>query len=98
MVIVTGHVLVDADDRDAYLADCREVVARGRSAPGCLDFALSPDLLDPTRVNILERWASQEAVDAFRGAGTPDDLGARIRDARVTEHDVAATRVLSGEG
>lgn len=97
MVIVTGHLLVDPADRDGYLADCREVVARGRAAEGCLDFALSPDLLDPARVNILERWASQDAVQAFRGAGTPDDLGARIRDALVTEHDVAATRVLSGD-
>jgi quinol monooxygenase YgiN len=94
MVIVTGHLLVDAGDRDAYLAVCREVVEQGRRADGVLDFALSPDLLDPTRINILERWESQEAVTRFRGAGTPDDLGSRIRGAEVVECDVVAVREL----
>jgi len=45
MVIVSGHLIVAAEDREAYLATCVGVVEAGRQAPGCLDFALSPDIL-----------------------------------------------------
>ena len=89
MIIVTGYLLVPADDRDDYLDGCREVVMQGRVADGCLDFALSPDLIEPDRINILERWETREALDAFRGAGTPDDQASRIVSASVSDYDVS---------
>lgn len=95
MVIVSGHLMVDPDDRETYLDGCRNVVAMGRAAPGCLDFAISPDLRDPGRINIFERWESQAAVEAFRGTGTPNDQAAQIRSADVAEYDVATTRTLT---
>jgi len=94
MIIVTGHLIVDADDRDSYLADCRTIVTRGRAADGCLDFALSPDLIDARRINILERWESREHLDAFRGTGTSDDQTTRIRSASVADYDVTSETVL----
>ena len=94
MIIVTGQLVVDADDRDSYLADCQEIVTRGRAADGCLDFALSPDLVDASRINILERWKSRESLDAFRGAGTSDDQSARIRATSVADYDVTGETVL----
>ncbi len=33
--------------------------APGPPRPGCLDFALSADLVEPGRINIFERWESQ---------------------------------------
>ncbi|HEY5979711.1 MAG TPA: antibiotic biosynthesis monooxygenase family protein [Microlunatus sp.] len=95
MVIVSGHLLVSAEDREAYLRTCVAVVEAARAAPGCLDFALSADLLDPGRINILERWDSQAAVEAFRGAGVGEEQGAAILGASVAEYDVAAIRPLS---
>lgn len=41
-------------------------VEQGRRAAGCLDIAISADLIDPGRINIFERWESQEAVETFR--------------------------------
>ncbi len=95
MTIVSGHLVVDPEQRDAYLETCREVVAAGRAAPGCLDFALSADLVDPSRINVLERWESREAVEAFRGDGVGEDQGAMIRSADVVECDVSAVRSLT---
>ena len=95
MVIVSGHLIVAAEDRDAYLATCVAVVEAGRAAPGCLDFALSADLVDPGRINILERWESQADVEAFRGAGVDEEQGAAILAAAVAEYDVAGVRSLS---
>jgi quinol monooxygenase YgiN len=95
MVIVAGHVVVDPQQRDYYLSRCVEVVRQARRAAGCLDFALSADLLEPGRVNIFERWESQAAVDAFRGSGPSDEQGAAILAASVAEYDVGDERSLT---
>ena len=94
MVIVAGHIVVDPEERDGYLAGCVEVVRQARRAPGCLDFALSADLLEPGRVNIFERWESVAAVQAFRGSGPSDEQGAAIRTASVAEYDISDERSL----
>ncbi|MGO9506025.1 MAG: putative quinol monooxygenase [Mycobacterium sp.] len=89
MVIVTGHLMVEPGERDRYLADCVTVVQLARATRGCLDFAISADLLDPGRIKILERWESVAAVEAFRGAGRSDEQGAALVSAFVVEYDVA---------
>ena len=104
MVIVAGHVVVDPEQREDYLSGCVEVVRQARRTAGCLDFALSADLLEPGRVNIFERWESQAAVDAFRGwghlppegqgDGPSDEQGAAILAASVAEYDVGDERSL----
>ena len=95
MVIVAGHIVVAPEDRDDYLSGCIEVVRQARLAPGCLDFSLSADLLEPGRVNIFERWESQAAVEAFRGSGPSDEQGAAIQAASVAEYDVVDERSLT---
>jgi len=90
MVIVAGHITVSPEERDSYLAGCVSVVEQARDAAGCLDFAISADLVDPGRINILERWDSQAAVEAFRGSGSSDDQGAAMLSASVAEYDVVA--------
>jgi quinol monooxygenase YgiN len=92
MVIVAGHIVVDPAERDAYLAGCVAVVEQARAAEGCLDFAIAADLVDPGRITILERCASQEAVEAFRGSGPSGEQGAAMLSASVAEYDVAGVR------
>lgn len=96
MLIVAGHLVVDPDQRAAYLEDCREVVEQARRTEGCLDFALSADAVDPARINVFERWESLEAVEAFRGAGVEGDQAAQILAAQVSEYGAVEERVLSG--
>lgn len=95
MIIVAGHLIVDASERDAYLASCEEVVRLARIAPGCLDFAIGADLLDDTCVNVFERWVSREELEAFRGSGPPDEQQAAILSASVEEFEVAWEDVTS---
>jgi quinol monooxygenase YgiN len=94
VVIVAGHLVVDPRERDDYLAGCVEVVRQARRAPGCLDFSLSADLLEPGRVNIFERWESVAAVQAFRGSGPSGEQGAAIQTASVAEYDISDERSL----
>lgn len=95
MVIVAGYLIVEPPHRDSYLAGCKAVVQQARRTPGCLDFAMSADLLDPSRIDIFERWESQAAVDAFRGSGPSDEQQGSIMSASVSEYDVGHERRLS---
>ena len=95
MVIVAGQIFVKAAERDGYLRDCVGVVEQARDAPGCLDFCITADLLDPERIDIFERWETQEAVEAFRGSGPSEEQGAAMLRASVSEYDVAAVRSLT---
>jgi quinol monooxygenase YgiN len=95
VVIVAGHLVVEASERDSYLAGCVKVVELARAAPGCLDFSIAADLVEPGRINVYERWESQEAVEAFRGSGPSDEQGAVMLSASVAEYDVAGVRSLT---
>jgi quinol monooxygenase YgiN len=95
VVIVAGHLIVGAEDRDEYLAGCAAVVEQGRSAPGCLDFVISADLLDPRRINVFERWDTQDAVEAFRGSGPSDAQTDMIVSASVSEYDISAEHSIT---
>ena len=95
MVIVAGHIRVAPDQRDAYLATCVDVVQQARVAAGCLDFAISADLAEPSRINIFERWESRAAVEAFRGDGPSDVQTAAMIDASVAEYEIREVRPLT---
>jgi quinol monooxygenase YgiN len=95
MVIVAGYLVVDPVRREGYLSECKGVVQQARRTPGCLDFAISADLLDPSRVDIFERWESRAAVDAFRGSGPSDGHRGSIVSASVSEYDVGGERWLT---
>lgn len=87
MIIISGKLYVD--DREAYLAGCRKVVELARAARGCLDFALSADLVEPDRINVYERWETDEDVERFRGAGPEPEQAAQIRDAEVMRYRIS---------
>jgi quinol monooxygenase YgiN len=97
VVIVAGQITVEPQQRESYLAGCVSVVEQARATAGCLDFAITADLVDPARVNIFERWESQSAVDTFRGSGPSNEQGAAMVSAWVAEYDVADVRPLFGE-
>jgi quinol monooxygenase YgiN len=87
MLIVAGHVTVDPERRESYLAGCVSVVEKAREADGCLDFAITADLLDPGRVNVFERWESQAAVKAFRRRAPRNKSGVAMLSTSVAEYE-----------
>lgn len=98
MVIVAGHITVDPEQRESYLAGSMSVVQEARRADGCLDFAITADLLDPGRVNLFERWESQAAVETFRRRGPSNKQRAAMLSVSVAEYDIADVRPLFGKG
>jgi quinol monooxygenase YgiN len=86
VIIVAGALFVK--DRTPFLDGCASVVEQARVAQGCLDFALSPDLLDQRRVNVFERWATEDDLMAFRGSGPSDEQNDQIEAADVQQFRV----------
>lgn len=89
MLIIAGHLVTEPTERDAYVADGAKAVSMARDAPGCLDFSLTADSVDPARVNVFERWESEGDLLAFRGSGPDSDTAARILDADVKRYVIA---------
>jgi quinol monooxygenase YgiN len=98
MIIVAGHITVDPEQRESYLAGSVRVVEKARGTAGCLDFAITADLIDPGRVNLFERWESQAAVKAFRRSAPRNKQAAAMLSALVAEYDIADARHLFGKG
>jgi quinol monooxygenase YgiN len=94
MIIVSGWLAVDPAQREAYLAGCRDLIVQARCAPGCVDFHLSADPIEPGRINIFEQWETVGDVERFRGDGVSDDQAAAILDASVHQHEVATSARL----
>ncbi len=90
VLIIAGRLHVHPENRDRYLAECVEVVTAARSAPGCLDFALTADTVDPSRIEVYERWDSDETLHAFRGSGPDGAQASEILDADVQKYRISA--------
>jgi quinol monooxygenase YgiN len=91
MIIVSGKIYVRPGARQAFLLTSAAVIAQARRFPGCGDFVVAADPLEPDRVNVYEAWESEEALLAFRGDGPAADVGASIVRAEVFRHVVAST-------
>lgn len=91
MIIIAGQLYVDTADRDRYVADCVAVVQQARTVPGCLDFAITGDPIEPERINVYERWDSDAQLEKFRGSGPDAEQTAQIRDAQVRKYRISAT-------
>jgi quinol monooxygenase YgiN len=90
VLIVAGWLTVDPAERDDYVADAAQAVRQARAAPGCLDYAVTADSLEPGRIVVYERWESEEQLLAFRGSGPSDEQAAQIQEADVARFEVAA--------
>jgi quinol monooxygenase YgiN len=91
-IIVSGTLHVDPAQRAAYLEARVPILEHARQAPGCLDFSLSADPLDPGRVNVYERWRSREHLLAYRSGGGPElDDSIPVQAADVELHHISAS-------
>ena len=90
VLIIAGHLAVSPTERDAYVEECMAVVRAAKEAPGCLDYSVTADTVDPSLVRIFDLWESEEQLLAFRGAGPSDDQQATIVAADVKRYGVSS--------
>lgn len=62
MIVVTALVQVRPDQVDTALSALETAITATHGEPGCITYALHRDLEDPSRLVIIEKWASAEAL------------------------------------
>lgn len=94
MLIVAGHFDVDPGDQEAFVASKVEAMKATRTEDGCLEYVMSADPVDPSRVILFERWADQAAFDAHMAglANAPKSDGPTPKGFSVKIYDVGGVR------
>jgi len=91
MLIVSGRLYLKAGATNEFLASSKEAVVLARGAPGCRDFVVAPDPIEPDRVNVYEEWESEKALLDFRGSGPDSGMWSAIVRAEVFRHAISST-------
>ncbi|HEX5509468.1 MAG TPA: antibiotic biosynthesis monooxygenase family protein [Pseudolabrys sp.] len=91
MLIVSGRLYLKAGAMKKFLASSFEAIALARKSPGCHDFVVAADPLEPDRVNVYEEWESEDALLKFRGDGPNSDMWSAIVSAEVFRHVISST-------
>ena len=91
MIIVAGKIYTEQPQRDTFVTRSLDSVALARKAPGCLDFVVSADPLEPDSVNVYESWETEAQLEAFRGSGPDDGLSSLVLRAEVARHQIASS-------
>lgn len=63
-------------------------VIQARNHKSCEDFSVSPDPIDPNRVNIFEMWCSRADLGAFRSSGSETDVFSLVESFDVQEYEI----------
>jgi quinol monooxygenase YgiN len=94
MLIVAGHFTLDPADRDAFLEGRADAMRETRTEGGNLEYVMSADPLDPTRVVLFERWADQASFDAHMAvvSQAPRGTGPAPKGFEVKIYDIAGER------
>jgi quinol monooxygenase YgiN len=93
MLIIAGTITVDPDDREKFLALRQDTVAKARQMKGCLEYAFSADIVDPSCVRLFERWESEDDVAAWMVAHHTDggEPAVPIQRMDFLKHQISST-------
>lgn len=91
MLIVSGRIHVRPGAHQKFVELSAEAVVVARALPGCRDFVVAADPIEPNRVNVYEEWDSEEALLSFRGSGPDVDQSSSIVRAKVMRHVVSSS-------
>lgn len=94
MLIVAGAFVVNAQDREEFLSQRLDSMRATRSEPGCLEYVVGADPVDPTRVVLFERWADQDSFDGHLAAlaSSPRPGGPPPQSMSMEIYDISGTR------
>lgn len=91
MLIVSGCLYLKPGTREQFLSSCVASVRLARLAQGCLDFAVSADLIEPDRANVYESWADADSLISFREGGADESLFSFVVRVEVQRHEVSSS-------
>ncbi|MDT0507284.1 putative quinol monooxygenase [Novosphingobium sp. MMS21-SN21R] len=88
MIIVMGSFRLPAENFAAAQPMMDKVVAATRAEDGCLLYAYSRDLTDPTLVRVSEKWRDRAALDLHFKADHMKTWGVERASLGLSERDI----------
>jgi quinol monooxygenase YgiN len=78
MLIVLAKAKVGADAMEAARAAIADMVAASNAEEGCIAYAFTQDVLDPSTLHIVEKWQDDAALAAHFATPHMAAFGAAI--------------------
>jgi quinol monooxygenase YgiN len=78
MIIITGHVVTNAENRAAIEAEAVAHCRRSRAEPGCIAHNCHYDVEHPDRLVFVEKWADAASLLAHFGLKESRDFIAAV--------------------
>jgi quinol monooxygenase YgiN len=99
MIVVIGFITIDPAKRDEVVPAISTLVEATRAEEGNIDYRYSDDLFEPNRINIVEAWEDQAAMDVHMGTAHMADFLAVMGTAiggpvEITSHVVSSSTKL----
>lgn len=88
MLIVIGEVKVEsAEEVDKARDAISKMMAASNAEEGCILYAFSQDIANPTIIRISEKWESQEALTAHFDAPHMAEFMSAMAEAKIVSMD-----------
>jgi len=99
MIVVTGHLDIAPDKRTDAEAAIAAFVPKNHDEAGCVDYRFAWDVLQPNRLNGVEIWEDQAAIDAHMGSDHMAEFMGAIGpclggEATFTAHEISSSTKL----
>jgi quinol monooxygenase YgiN len=98
MYLITSHMTCAAGREDDFIDAVRTVVLESRNEPGCLAYACSRDVLEPSQFVFVEQWEDGAAIRAHGAAphvlAFMAAIDGALSDQTTLLHSVEKTRTL----
>ena len=95
MVVILGHIDIHPDDVERAKIAAAAVTKASVEEDGCLHYAYSVDLLDPSRLQLSECWRDQAALDAHFVASHIQSFRQAMGQLRIVKRAVKRYEVSS---
>jgi quinol monooxygenase YgiN len=96
-ILVIGTLRIPGDSGDPLLPYVKAVVTFSRNQEGCLEYALSRDLLDPTIMRIYQLWRDEASLAAHLTSPHMLEYRAAWANLGVSERNIFAYEVGAPE-
>jgi len=90
MLIITAKLYVDPERLAEFLEGSVEELRQARAEPGCVDFIVAPDPVEPGRVNLFEQWASAEDFAVRCATFTPAPSDVEVLRHEATKYEMSS--------
>ncbi len=97
MILVTGTVQLPEGGLEKLLPAAKIMMDKTRKEDGCISYAYSQDLVDPSMMHVAEAWRDREALAAHFETPHMAVWRAAIREVGLIDRNLKAHEADEGE-